>query len=77
MHARRKFEKALISGAPKGKALAETAMRFFKTLYDIEREARELKPDRRHQLRVEKAVSVWAELKQWSSEVKGKVPPKS
>ena len=77
MHGRRKFESAHKIGAKEGKSLAEEALRYYKILYDIEEEARDLSPPDRHRLRQEKAVPIWAEFKEWSDRTHSKVPPKS
>lgn len=54
-HARRKFEP--IAQSAKGKGLAKEALRFFKELYKIEREAKnnKLLPEQRHELRQTKS----------------------
>jgi transposase len=57
-HARRKFEP--IARANKGKGIAKKALRFFKELYKVEREAKnnQLTPELRYQLRQKKIKTV-------------------
>jgi transposase len=54
-HARRKFEP--ISKSTKGKGIAKEALRFYKDLYKIEREAKnnQLTPDQRYELRQQRS----------------------
>lgn len=77
MHGRRYFEKALTVGAKPGQTLAETAMKFYKQLYDHEEEIRSLPPDGRHRLRQEIQVPIWNDFKAWVDGNHSKVPPKS
>ena len=77
MHGRRKFESAFKIGASNGKSLAENALQFYKRIYAVEREAREMNFDDRHRLRQQKAVPIWDEFKSWAGSNKNKVPPKS
>lgn len=77
MHGRRYFEKAITVGAKPGQTLAEVAMKFYKRLYDHEKEIRELPTDDRYRLRQEIQVPIWTEFKTWADTNKGKVPPKS
>lgn len=76
-HARRKFEP--IAQASKGKGLAKEAMRFFKELYKIEREAKnnKLTPEQRYQLRQEKSKPLMNKFKKWLDEMIPTVLPKS
>jgi transposase len=64
-HARRKFEP--ISKATKGAGLAKEALRFYKALYKIEREAKEqgLNPEARMRLRQRESVPILETFKQW------------
>lgn len=64
-HARRKFEP--ISKATKGAGLAKEALRFYKALYKIEREAKEqgLNPEARYALRQKESVPILETFKQW------------
>jgi transposase len=77
MHGRRKFESALKTGAKAGHSLSEEALNFYKQIYHIEREAKELSFDDRYRLRNLKAVPVWEEFKKWADTHYPKVPPKS
>jgi transposase len=76
-HARRKFEP--ISQGAKGKGLAKEAMRFFKELYKIEREAKNnnLTPEQRHELRQQKSKPLMEKFKIWLDELYPTVLPKS
>ena len=64
-HSRRKFE-PMAQGA-KGKGLAKEALRFYKALYQIEREAkiRQLTPEQRYALRQREAKPLLAQFKVW------------
>lgn len=77
MHGRRYFEKAHKSGAKSGKSLADIAMKYYKVLFDIEKEVREKPPDERFRIRLEKAEPIWKEFKAWVDENKDKVPKTS
>lgn len=77
MHARRKFEQALVSGAKAGMTLAERAMSDFKRLYEIEDELRDKDPIERHRLRNERARPIWEAMLAWAREQQKKVPDKS
>jgi transposase len=76
-HARRKFEP--IAQGAKGKGLAKEAMRFFKELYKIEREAKnkKLTPEQRYQLRQEKSKPLMEKFKAWLDEMYPTVLPQS
>lgn len=76
-HARRKFEP--ISQGAKGKGLAKEAMRFFKELYKIEREAKnnKLTPEQRYNLRQEKSKPLMDKFKTWLDELYPTVLPQS
>ena len=76
-HARRKFEP--LANASKGKGLAKEALRFFRGLYQIEREAKnnELSPEQRNALRQEKSKPLMAQFKQWLDEVHPTTLPQS
>jgi transposase len=77
MHGRRGFEKAHKTGARQGQTMAETALKFYGRIYDIEEEARQMSFEERHKLRSKKAAPVWAEFKVFALENQAKVPPKS
>jgi len=76
-HARRKFEP--IAQSTKGKGLAKEALRFFKELYKIEREAKlkKLTADQRHELRQEKSKPLMDKFKSWIDELYPTVLPQS
>ena len=76
-HARRKFEP--ISKSTKGNGLAKVAMRFFKELYAIEREAKNnnLTPEQRYELRQKKSKPLMEKFKTWLGEMLPTVLPKS
>jgi transposase len=64
-HARRKFEP--IAQHAKGKGLAKEALRYFKELYKVEREAKDKQftPSHRHALRLQKSKPLMEKFKQW------------
>jgi transposase len=76
-HARRKFEP--IAQGAKGKGLAKEAMRFFKELYKIEREAKnnKLTPEQRYELRQKKSRPLMEKFKTWLDEMYPTVLPQS
>jgi transposase len=76
-HARRKFEP--IATANKGKGIAKEAMRFFKELYKIEREAKnkQLTAEQRHQLRQEKSKPLMEAFNAWVDKVYPTTLPQS
>lgn len=76
-HARRKFEP--IAKANKGKGIAKEAMRYFKELYKIEREAKDkqLLPEQRYQLRQEKAKPILEKFNNWIDQIYPTVLPQS
>ncbi len=76
-HARRKFEP--IAQSNKGKGIAKEAMRYFKELYKIEREAKDnqLSQEERYQLRQEKAKPILEKFNSWIDEIYPTVLPKS
>lgn len=76
-HARRKFEP--IARANKGKGIAKEALRFFKELYKVEREAKnnQLTPELRYKLRQEKSKPLMDKFKVWLDEIYPTVLPKS
>lgn len=76
-HARRKFEP--IAQGTKGKGLAKEAMRFYKELYKIEREAknRNLTADERYILRQEKSKPLMDKFKLWLDDLFPTVLPQS
>ena len=76
-HARRKFE--AIKKSAKKPGLAVDALRFYKQLYLVEREAKDLKlpPNERHQLRQEKSVPIMKAFKEWLDTHVSLILPKS
>lgn len=76
-HGRRKFEP--IAQGTKGKGLAKEAMRFFKELYKVEREAKDnhLTPDQRYELRQKKSKPLMEKFKLWLDEMYPTVLPQS
>ncbi len=72
-HARRKFEKALQSN-PK---LAEHAMTEIQKLYSIEREIKELTPQQRKEVRLEKSLLIINDFGKWLHVQRQQVLPKS
>ena len=72
-HARRKFEKALDND----KIRAEHVISEIQKLYAIEREAQELSPDERKELRLKKALPIINDLGKWLHAQRQQVLPKS
>lgn len=72
-HARRAFHRALQDGDRR--AIAFLAR--FRQLYRIEREARELSPEQRHQLRQPQAVAIWEALQQEAQALQPQLLPQS
>lgn len=77
MHGRRYFESARKVGAKQGHTLAETALEYYRKLYEIEERARSMSWDERHMLRQKESVPIWDEFKSWADVYEKKVPPKS
>lgn len=76
-HARRKFEP--IGQSAKGKGVAKEALRFFKELYKIEREAKNktFTSEKRYQLRQEKSKPLMDKFKAWLEDIYPTVLPQS
>lgn len=76
-HARRKFEP--IAKAVKSDGIAHHAMRIYRQLYKIERDAknRNLTPVQRHQLRQDKAKPILDDFKAWLKKIDPTLLPKS
>jgi len=76
-HARRKFEP--IAQGAKGKGLAKEAMRIFKELYKIEREAKNnnFTSDQRYEWRQKKSKPIMDKFKIWLDEMMPTVLPQS
>ncbi len=77
MHARRRFESAVVNGASSGKSLGEKGLEFYKKIYDLEEEIRGKPPDERYRVRQEEATPIWTELREWVDKNQSKVPKKS
>ncbi len=76
MHGRRGYKTAS-EGSKKSKPLATVALKYYRTLYKIEEEAKGLPPDERHKIRQEKAVPVWEEFHAWAKTTNQRVPRRS
>ena len=74
MHARRRFESAFVNGLKSGKSLGEVGVKYFKAIYNIEDEVREMSPDDRQRIRIEKAKPIWDEMRAWAEKKRSKVP---
>ena len=76
-HGRRKFEP--IAQASKGRGLAKEALRFYKALYQVEREAKNtmLTPEKRAELRQQKSKPILEKFKQWLDEMAPTTLPQS
>lgn len=72
-HARRGFVRA--EGSDRKRA--EEALLFYQELYRIEEEGREFSPEKRRELRQEKAVPVFNKFREWLVMVSRAAPPKS
>jgi transposase len=72
-HSRRKFYRALKDGDRR--AIAFIAQ--FRKLYALERQAQELTPESRHQLRQEQAAPIWAEMRQQALTLQPQLLPQS
>lgn len=84
-HARRKFDEALRGqgkprkGSKKGdkKRIADQGLAKINALFKLERRYRDCSPEERHRLRQEQLRPKLIELREWTLEVKDRVPPKS
>lgn len=76
-HARRKFEP--IATAAKGRGIAKEALRFYKELYKVERDAKNnhLTPEQRYALRQQRSKPLMEKFKVWLDEMYPTVLPKS
>jgi transposase len=77
MHSRRKFYDAIAADAKAGKTFGEQGVIFFKRLYKIEEEIRDVSLAERFMTRVTEAAPIWNEITAWVNENQGKVPVKS
>ncbi len=84
-HARRKFDEAMRGqgkpkkGRPKSdkKRIADQGLAKINALFKIERRYRGVSPEERYRLRQEKLRPKLTELREWTLEVKDRVPPNS
>lgn len=75
-HARRKFSEAVkAQGKNKKAGRAQQGLALIQKLYRVESEARGFSPERRHTLRLEKAVPVLEQLRVWLDKSLPQVPP--
>ena len=72
-HAQRKFRVALKGGDRR----AIQFIILFRQLYRIEREAKELTPENRHQLRQQRAPQIWAAIRQQAQGLQPELLPQS
>lgn len=70
-HARRKFHELWVNH---GSTVAEQALKFYGSLYDLEREVLDLEPDVRREIRQRRARPVADALQQWLLAQRQKVP---
>jgi transposase len=83
-HARRKFHEAWkAQGGGKKKAKrgkgskAAQGFEWFRTLYRIERDLRDLTPEQRYRVRLERTKPVLDQMREWLEDSRGTVPPES
>lgn len=76
-HARRNFER--VAHASRGEGLALEALRWYKSLYAVERRAtrKRMSPEQRYALRQRHAKPILDAFKEWLDEFGPSVPPKS
>lgn len=77
MHGRRKFFDAYETGAKNGTSLAEEALKYYKTLYEIEEDICDKSPEEKFIFRLEYAGPIWKDFESWANKNQNKVPPKS
>jgi len=78
-HVRRKFDEVVKANRKSGnkKTLAaEIALKYIRQLYALEKEAKELSPDKRYLIRQEKAKPIMEEFGNWLRETYPQTPPK-
>jgi transposase len=78
-HARRKFDEVVKANRKSGnkKTLAaEVALKYISKLYGLEKEAKELTPDKRYLLRQEKAKPIMEAFGNWLRKTYPQTPPK-
>jgi len=77
-HARRKFMEAVkAQGRHKKRGKAHRGLTWIQKLYRIEKQARQLSPEDRHQLRQQQAKPILDEIRTWLDQVLPQVPPTS
>jgi transposase len=84
-HARRKFDEALRGQGQSGKKtkrstkkrLADQGFARINALFKVERRYAEASPEERHRLRQKELAPLLKELRAWTTEAKGRVPPTS
>jgi transposase len=76
MHGRRKFKEA-DEGSAKSKSLAGEGLKYYRALYAVEEEIKDLTPEERYRIRQEKAAPIWSEFKAWAEEKNKRVPRKT
>lgn len=75
-HARRKFHEATKGQIGKHKStVAWQGMKFIQSLYEIERQYKEAKPEIRYEARHEQASPIIKEMREWLDEVLPQLPP--
>jgi len=78
-HARRKFDEVVKANRKSGnqkKLAAETALEYIRQLYALEKEAKELTPEKRYLMRQETAKPIMEEFGDWLRETYPQTPPK-
>ena len=70
-HARRKFHELWVNHKS---AVGEQALEFFRKLYDVERDAKDMSPDERRRLRKEQAEPIATRFKDWLEAQRTRVP---
>jgi hypothetical protein len=77
-HARRKFNEAVkAQGRNKKRGKAHRGLTLIQKLYGIEKQARKLKPEKRHEHRDRHARPILDEMRTWLDKVLPQVPPTS
>ena len=77
-HARRKFDEAVkAQGKKQPVGKAHVGLALIRKLYRVEKQARKLKPETRHEHRQRHACPIFDELRSWLDEALPQVPPTS
>ena len=76
MHGRRKFREAA-DGSRRSKPLAAQGLKYYRALYDVEEEIKDLPPEEKYRIRQKKAAPIWEEFKAWAEEKNKCVPRKT